>query len=65
MTTEERSFVILKYVKKVPIMAGCSKCSLKFLAPTAYQGDSVGSEEYLRGKFERHKCGEEKPRRRS
>ncbi|MGA8345278.1 MAG: hypothetical protein WB781_25330 [Candidatus Sulfotelmatobacter sp.] len=56
MNMVERSFVILKYVNKVPTMASCTKCERKFFTPTAYQGDRVGAEQYLRGKFDLHKC---------
>jgi hypothetical protein len=55
----ERSFVILKYVNQVPSLASCSKCQRKFFAPTAYQRDRIGAEQYLQGKFDAHRCAEE------
>jgi hypothetical protein len=58
-----RSFAILKYVKKVPTVAGCTACSLKFFAPTSYQGDPVGADQYLRGKFDVHNCEGKLPKR--
>jgi hypothetical protein len=60
----QRSFVILRFVNKVPSLAACARCQLKFFTPNAYQGDTVGAAEYLRGKFDLHACEEAKlPRR--
>lgn len=60
----ERSFVVLKAVNKVPTLAGCTNCQVKFFTPQSYARDSVGAEEHLRLKFSEHKCQEEQPRRR-
>lgn len=60
----ERSFVILKHAGKVPTLAGCTKCPLKFITPKSYYKDSVYAEQYLQGKFDLHKCEEYQPRRR-
>jgi hypothetical protein len=56
MNTAERTFVILKHVNRVPSLASCTRCQRKFFTPRAYQGDPVGAEQYLLGKFEQHKC---------
>jgi len=57
----ERSFVILKYVNKVPSLATCTKCQRKFFTPNSYHNDRIGAEQYLQGKFDLHRC-EEEPR---
>jgi hypothetical protein len=58
----ERSFIILKYVGKVPSLASCAKCNHKFFTPNTYSKDSIGAEEYLRGKFDLHQCQQEDER---
>lgn len=50
------TLVILRRVKKVPAMASCSICNLKFFTPKDYSNDPIGAEEYLRKKFEEHRC---------
>lgn len=55
----ERTFIILRYVNKVPAMASCAKCKLKFFASNTYRNDPFQAEQYLRQKFEEHECGEE------
>jgi hypothetical protein len=55
----ERSFVILKYVNKVPSLASCERCQRKFFTPKTHGHDRVGAEQYLLGKFEQHRCAEE------
>ncbi len=55
----ERSFIILKYVGKVPSLASCAKCQRKFLTPKTYSKEWTGAEEYLRGKFDLHQCPQE------
>lgn len=54
--TVEATLMILRWVNKVPAMATCSKCNLKFFTPKEYSKDSVGAEEYLESKFETHHC---------
>ena len=54
----------MKVMFKVPTMAGCTNCQLKFFTPEEYASDSVGAEQYLRLKFSEHKCQEEQARRR-
>ena len=55
----ERNFIVLRYQGKVPTLASCTKCERKFFTPTSYSRDSVGAEEYLLSKFDRHECAEE------
>jgi hypothetical protein len=55
----ERSFIILRYDGKVPAMACCAKCQHKFFTPSDFRRDRAGAEEYLRAKFDMHKCREE------
>jgi hypothetical protein len=60
----ESSFVIVRSVGKVPAMASCANCGLKFFTPAPYARDAVGADEYLRRKFDRHACpGEPKAAR--
>jgi hypothetical protein len=59
MNMAERTFVILKYVNRVPSLASCAKCQRKFFTPKIYDCDRVGAEQYLLGKFDLHKCQEE------
>jgi hypothetical protein len=54
----ERKFVVLKYEGKVPVIAGCEKCKLKFFTPVDYFGDAAGALEYLFVKFDHHSCEE-------
>jgi hypothetical protein len=60
----ERSFVVLKYLNKVPSLAACTRCQYKFFTPNTYYNDHIGAAEYLRGKFDLHACEEAKPERR-
>ena len=55
----ERSFVIVRYVGKVPAMASCTKCQRKFFTPATHARDAVGADEYLRQKFDLHRCPED------
>jgi hypothetical protein len=55
----ERNFVIVRYVGKVPAMASCTKCQRKFFTPATHARDAVGADEYLRNKFDLHRCPEE------
>jgi hypothetical protein len=60
----ERSFVIVRSVGKVPAMASCANCELKFFTPATYTNDAIGADGYLRRKFDRHACpGEPKAAR--
>lgn len=51
----ERRFVIVRYEGKVPAMASCAKCQLKFFTAT-FARDPVGAEVYLLDKFDLHEC---------
>ena len=59
VNTEERSFVVLKHVNKIPSLAACSNCQRKFFTPNSYYNDRVGAEMYLQDKFDRHQCHQE------
>ena len=60
----ERSFVVVRSVGKVPAMASCANCGLKFFTPAPYARDVIGADEYLRRKFDLHRCQDEGDRRR-
>ena len=61
----DRRLVILKFSGKVPTLAGCTACSLKFFTPNTFARDQVGAEHYLSQKFDWHECQERKnPRNR-
>jgi hypothetical protein len=60
----ERSFVVVRSVGKVPSIASCAKCQHKFFTPAPYARDAVGADEYLRRKFDLHRCPEEEGDRR-
>jgi len=51
-----RAFVILKKLRGVAIMGGCSACGRKFFTPSTLFHDPSGAEDYLRGKFSDHDC---------
>jgi len=51
-----RAFVIVKKIRRVAIMAGCSACGRKFFTPLTLFRDAAGAEDYLRGKFSDHEC---------
>ena len=55
---DERRFVIVKYVGKVPSMASCAKCQRKCFSPPTFAPDCVGAAEYLGYKFDVHDCPE-------
>ena len=55
----ERRFVIARHEGKVPAMASCAKCQLKFFTPATFASDPVGAELYLLDKFDLHECREE------
>ena len=52
-----RSFVILRYSKGVPTMAGCEACQRKFFTlPEVDRDPHTTAEQYLLRKFDQHKC---------
>jgi hypothetical protein len=52
-----RHLVIVRYERKVPVMASCSNCERKFFTPTLmFERDAVGAEQYLAHKFDMHRC---------
>ena len=46
--------VILKKLRTVPVMAGCSHCQTKFFTPAELFDDALRAGEYLREKFYSH-----------
>ena len=52
----ERRFVIVRYEGKVPAMASCAKCQLKFFTSATFARDPIGAEVYLLDKFDLHEC---------
>jgi hypothetical protein len=53
----DRTFKILTYVDRVPMMASCTGCQHKFfITRDTFRGDPSGAEEYLREKYVRHAC---------
>ena len=52
----ERNLIVLKYAGKVPAMAACEKCKLKFFTPASYSLGALSAHEYLLNKFYHHKC---------
>jgi hypothetical protein len=55
----ERRFVVVRHEGKVPAMASCAKCQLKFFTPpTIFACGPLGAERYLLDKFDLHECGE-------
>lgn len=52
----EHRFVIVRHEGKVPMMASCAKCQLKFFTPATFACDAVGAELYLLDKFDLHEC---------
>ena len=55
----ERRFVIVRHEGKVPAMASCAKCQLKFFTPPTFACGPLGAERYLLDKFDLHECWEE------
>jgi hypothetical protein len=52
---DENGFTILKSHGKVPVLATCLRCQLKFLTPSGLK-DAESAVEYLRTKYDSHKC---------
>jgi hypothetical protein len=52
----EAQFTILKYRDKIPILAVCPLCNLKFLTPHDMMKDAESAELYLRTKYQQHNC---------
>jgi hypothetical protein len=52
----ERRFQILKYIQKMPSMAICEACHLKFFVPMELVYEPPRAEEHLRQKYDDHKC---------
>jgi hypothetical protein len=55
----QRLFIVLKYTRSVPMMAGCAGCQRKFFTPLLLGRDQVGAQGYLLKKVDQHKCKDE------
>lgn len=53
---KERCLVILRYERKIPVMASCARCERKFFTPTTFTRDAIAAEQYLAQRFNVHKC---------
>lgn len=49
-------FVIHIRSGNVPVLAGCTRCAVKFFTPSELLKDAIGAGEYLRAKFDEHEC---------
>lgn len=48
--------IIQRFGNHVPAMASCSVCRYKFVTPNNLRRDPEAVEQYLREKFDFHKC---------
>jgi len=55
----QRYLVMLRYQGRVPVMASCAKCERKFFVPNTFSRDAVAGEDYLRQRFDMHRCEEQ------
>jgi hypothetical protein len=53
---DESGFSILQYRGKIPALAVCTRCQLKFFTPPKLIADSEKAQDYLWGKYEAHQC---------
>ena len=49
-------FSVRRYKNRVPILATCLRCQLKFLTPKAMMEDARPAKEYLLKKYREHQC---------
>jgi hypothetical protein len=56
MFLKQTQFIILEQNGGTPSLAACSRCNVKFFAPSELLRDGVKAEKYLREKFARHPC---------
>jgi hypothetical protein len=52
----EAGFTILLHRGKIPVLAACTRCRLKFFTPTNMMEDPERAKGYLRNKYEVHHC---------
>jgi hypothetical protein len=53
---DDLGFKVLKYELRIPILAGCERCHLKFLTPSDKMRDADAAEKYLWEKYILHDC---------
>ena len=53
---EELRFIVLQFIGKIPSMATCKQCHLKFFALMGRFGRPVEAENAMREKFDAHHC---------
>ena len=53
---EEFSLSVFKRKGNTPILAGCSRCGLKFLTPENLLYNAEAARKYLLEKYNRHRC---------
>ena len=53
---DETGFAILQYRGKVPVLAGCTRCQLKFFTPTKLMANSQTAKDYLWERYAAHRC---------
>jgi hypothetical protein len=51
---QERRFIVLKFIHRIPTMATCERCHLKFFALLERFGKPVEAEKAMREKFDAH-----------
>jgi hypothetical protein len=49
-------FTFLKYSDRIPVLAACTRCQLKFLTPSQKMKDWEAANEYLWRKYSDHHC---------
>jgi hypothetical protein len=55
--TDDAGFKILKWRDRMPLLAGCERCQLKFITPAPMlRDDPQDVEYYLREKYAYHHC---------
>jgi len=54
---QRRYLVMLRYERRVPVMASCAKCERRFFVPNTFSRDAVA--DYLRQRFDMHRCEEQ------
>jgi hypothetical protein len=62
---DEPGFSILKYHRRLPILAGCKLCRVKFFTGSHMAGTVVRAEKYLVENFRIHGCAPQLRERRN
>lgn len=53
---DDRDLVMLKSTRKVPTLAKCVRCEMKFFTPFDLTGSPIAAKDYLVKKFQDHGC---------